>query len=66
MATLKSSDTRALRDAYDQLLDDQDENKDLTFAHIQTVCAGQFRRRKGKDCYAPSSPTVFGILAQKY
>jgi hypothetical protein len=60
MATLKSSDTRALRDAYDQLLDDLDDNKDLTFAHIQTVCARQFRRRKDKDRYAPSSPTAFG------
>ena len=60
MATLKSSDTRALRDAYDQLLDDLDDNKDLTFAHIQTVCARQFRRRKDKDRYDPSSPTVFG------
>ncbi len=60
MATLKSSDTRALRDAYDQLLDDLDENKDLTFTHIQTVCARQFRRRKDKDRYAPSSQTVFG------
>jgi hypothetical protein len=60
MATLKSSDTRALRDVYDQILDDLDDNKDLTFAHIQTVCARQFCRRKDKDRYTPSSPTVFG------
>jgi hypothetical protein len=60
MATLKSSDTRVLCDVYDQLLDDLDDNKDLTFAHTQTVCARQFRRRKDKDRYDPSSPTVFG------
>jgi hypothetical protein len=60
MATLKSSDTRALRDVYDQLLDDLDDNKDLTFTHIQTVCVRQFRRRKDKDRYVPSSPTAFG------
>ena len=51
MATLKSSDTRALRDVYDQLLDDLDDNKDLTFAHIQTVCARQFRQRKDDDAF---------------
>ncbi len=60
MATLKSSDTHALPDANDQLLDDLNDNMDLTFAHIQTVCARQFRRRKDKDRFALSSPTVFG------
>ena len=38
MATLKSSDTRALRDVYDQLLDDLDDNKDLTLcAHSNSL-----------------------------
>jgi hypothetical protein len=46
LATLKSSNNRALRTAYDQILDDLDDDKDLTFAHIQTVCARQFRRTK--------------------
>jgi hypothetical protein len=32
--TLKSSNNRALRTAYDQILDDLDDDKDLTFAHI--------------------------------
>jgi hypothetical protein len=44
LATLKSSNNRALRTAYDQILDDLDDDKELTFAHIQTVCARQFRR----------------------
>jgi hypothetical protein len=60
MATWKSYDTSDLPDAYDQLLDDLDDNKNLTFADIQTVCARQFRLRKDKDSYAPSSPTAFG------
>ena len=30
----------------DAILDDQDDEKDTTFAHIQTICARQFRRRK--------------------
>ena len=60
IATWKSYDTSDLPDAYDQLLDDLDDNKNLTFADIQTVCARQFRRRKDKDRYDPSSPTVFG------
>jgi hypothetical protein len=60
ITTLKSSDTHALRDANDQLLDDLNDNMDLAFAHIQTVCARQFRLRKDKDRYAPSSPTAFG------
>jgi hypothetical protein len=46
LATLKSSNNNALRTAYDQILDDLDDNKDLTFAHIQTVCARQFRCTK--------------------
>jgi hypothetical protein len=46
LATLKSSNNRALRTAYEQILDDLDDDKDLTFAHIQTVCSRQFRRTK--------------------
>jgi hypothetical protein len=49
LATLKSSTNSALRTAYDQILDDLDDDKDLTFSHIQTVqtvCARQFRRTK--------------------
>jgi hypothetical protein len=46
LATLKSSNNRALCTAYDQILDDLDDDKDLTFAHIQTVCASQFRQTK--------------------
>jgi hypothetical protein len=46
LATLKSYSNRALRTAYDQILDDLDDDKDLTFAHLQTVCARQFRRTK--------------------
>jgi hypothetical protein len=44
MATLKSSNNLALHTVYDQILDDLDDDKDLTSAHIQTVCARQFRR----------------------
>ena len=47
LATLKSSSNHALRTAYDQILNDLDNDKDITFAHIQTVCARQFRRTKG-------------------
>ena len=46
LASLKSSDNCGLRAAYDQILDDLDHDKDLAFAHIQTICARQFRRRK--------------------
>ncbi len=37
----------------DQILDDLDNDKDLTFAHIQTVCARQFRRTK--ECHPDPS-----------
>jgi hypothetical protein len=46
LATLQSSNNRALRTANDQILDDLDDDKDLTFTHIQTVCARQFGRTK--------------------
>jgi hypothetical protein len=53
LATLKSSNNRALRTAYDQILDDLDDDKDLTFAHIQTVCDRQFRRTKERHSDPP-------------
>jgi hypothetical protein len=43
MATLKASNNSFLR-AYHKVLDDLDDEKDLTFALIQDVCARQFRR----------------------
>jgi hypothetical protein len=46
LATLKSSNNRALRAAFDQILDDLDDDKDITFAFIQTICDRQFRRTK--------------------
>jgi hypothetical protein len=46
LATLKSSNNLTLRTAHDQILDDLDDDKDLTFAHIQTVCARQIRCTK--------------------
>jgi hypothetical protein len=55
LATLKSSNNRALRTVYDQILDDLDDHKDLTFAHIQTVCARQFRRTKERHPDPPHS-----------
>jgi hypothetical protein len=48
MATLKSSANLTLRDAYSQILDDLDDDKELTFAHMQQVCARQFRCRQGR------------------
>jgi hypothetical protein len=44
MATLKASTNRSLRDAYHKVLDDLDDDKDLSFALIQDACARQFRR----------------------
>ncbi len=44
MATLKASTNRSLRDAYHKVLDDLDNNKDLSFSLIQDPCARQFRR----------------------
>jgi hypothetical protein len=46
LATLKSSENSVLCAAYDQILDDLDDGKDLPFAHIQTIGARPFRRRK--------------------
>jgi hypothetical protein len=44
MATLKASTNRSLCDAYHKVLDDLDDDKDLSFALIQDACARQFRR----------------------
>jgi hypothetical protein len=55
LATLKSSNNSTLHTAYDQILDDLDDDKDLTFAHIQTVCARQFRRTKERHPDPPHS-----------
>ena len=42
MATLKASTNRSLRDAYHKVLDDLDDDKDLSFALIQDDCAASF------------------------
>ena len=55
MATLKSSANLTLRDAYSQILDDLDDDKELTFAHMQQVCARQFRRRQERR---PDTPRI--------
>ena len=39
--------------SYDQILDDLDDDKDLTFAHIQTDCACQFRHTKERHSDPP-------------
>ena len=44
MATLKASTNRSLHDAYHKVLDDLDNDKDLSFALIQDTCECQFRR----------------------
>jgi hypothetical protein len=44
MATLKASTNHSLQDAYHKVLDDLDNDKELTFALIQDACARQFRR----------------------
>jgi hypothetical protein len=44
MATLKASANRTLRDAYHNILDDLDDDKELTFALMQQAYARQFRR----------------------
>jgi hypothetical protein len=49
MATLKASANRTLRDAYHSILDDLDDDKDLTFALMQQACARQFRRIPDRD-----------------
>jgi hypothetical protein len=38
-----------LRDTYHMILDDLDDDKELTFALMQTACARQFRRRPDRD-----------------
>jgi hypothetical protein len=44
MATLKASTNLSLRDAYHKVLDDLDDDKDLSFTLIQDDCARKFRR----------------------
>jgi hypothetical protein len=44
MATLKASANRPLRDSYHNILDDLDDEKELTFALMQQACARRFRR----------------------
>jgi hypothetical protein len=44
MATLKASANRTLRDVYHNILDDLDDDKELTFALMQQACARRFRR----------------------
>jgi hypothetical protein len=41
MATLKASTNLSLSDAYHKVLDDLDDNKDLSFALIQDDCVRQ-------------------------
>ncbi len=48
MATLKASTNLSLRDAYHKVLDDLDNDKDLSFALIQDVCVCQLRRHPDK------------------
>ena len=43
-SNLKASTKSSLRDAYHKVLDDLDDDKDLSFALIQDACARQFRR----------------------
>ena len=49
MATLKASANRTLRDVYHNILDDLDDDKELTFALMQQACARQFRRHPDRD-----------------
>jgi hypothetical protein len=56
LATLKFSNDSALRAAYDQILNYLDYNKDLTFPHIQTVCARLFLRTKDRHSDPPHCP----------
>ena len=60
MATLKTSTNRSLRDAYHKVLDDLDDDKDLSFALIQDACARQFRRHPDERHPAASSRDLPG------
>jgi hypothetical protein len=64
---------RALRTAYNQILDDLDDDKDLTFAHIQTVCARQFWRTKERHSDPPhradtprATPRTLPVKPEQY
>jgi hypothetical protein len=50
MAILKASANRTLRDVYHNILDDLDDDKELTFALMQQACARQFRRVPDREC----------------
>ena len=72
-ATLKSCNHCALRAAYDQILDDLDDDKDITFAHIQTICTRQFQRTKERHPDPPHSadtpratPRTSPVKTEKY
>ena len=57
LVVLSAAARAALRDAYHKVLDDLDDNKDLSFALIQDACARQFRRRPDDDrCDCPDTP----------
>ena len=56
MATLKASTNRSLRDAYHKVLDDLDDDKDLSFALIKDACARQFRRHPDERPFPRDTP----------
>jgi hypothetical protein len=71
MATLKASANRTLRDAYNKILDDLDDDKELKFALMQQACARQFRRVPDRErrqdtprsdratpCTSPAKPDI--------
>ena len=49
MATLKASANSTLRDVYHKILDNLDDDQELTFTLMQTACARQFRRHPDSD-----------------
>jgi hypothetical protein len=60
MANLKASTNHSLRDTYHKVLDDLDNDKDLSFALIQGACARQFRRHPDELHPATWSRDLFG------
>jgi len=42
---------------HDKIMDDLDDDKNLTFAHFQTICVCQFRRRKDRTAPPPRADT---------
>jgi hypothetical protein len=55
MATLHASANRILGDAYHDLLDDLDDDKEVTFTLMQQACARQFRRLPDRES-RPDTP----------